>query len=206
MLEVNSGWQKKLEISSPAKEVMDFVNIKKVSFRYNNLLKENHMWEQDNILKKVLEIATKYDLYVRHVKKYEYINLCLHSVNGNVMVQYHKTVYGNRGNVLVIGDAKENYPNSKSLKKLSDYEILSGDAGRNKLWLRAEGKTFGHRKPAQLFLLPDNVNDLKEWKEVEQLIAYASNKGNTDWIMNKSVIITHGDVDGMLGCQWSERR
>ena len=47
MLEGNSSWQKKLELSSPAKEGMNFVSTKKTVFGDNNLLKENHMWEQD---------------------------------------------------------------------------------------------------------------------------------------------------------------
>lgn len=133
------------------------------------------MWEQDGILKKVLEITSKYDLHARHIETFEYVDLCLHSVKGSVMAQYHKTICGNRGKVLVIGDANEGCPSPKLLKRQFDYEMLSGDSGNNKPWLRAEGKTFGHRKPARLFLLPDKANDLKGWEEVEQLIVYASN-------------------------------
>ena len=71
----------------------------------------------------------------------------------------------------------ETCPVPEQLEQIGDYTLLSGDHGSNKPWLRAEGKTFGHRRPASaLFIHNDSLDksdDSKAWREIEALIKYA---------------------------------
>ena len=132
------------------------------------------MWEHDTTLKKILKIAEKYDLYPRYPEKYDYINLCRFSSNGLVDAQYHKTVQNET--VLVIGKADKKCPNPKILEEIQSFDRLSGDHGSNRPWLRAEGKTFGHLKPARGFILPKTLDAPEQWVEVEDLIKYAAER------------------------------
>ena len=87
-------------------------------------------------------------------------------------------IENDRSNLLqIIGNADEDCPIPKHLKKIEDYTQLTGDEGMNKSWLRAEGKIFGHLKPAKAFFVPDSfpneLDDSPAWTEVKCLLRYA---------------------------------
>ena len=135
------------------------------------------MWNNGPILKKVVEIAKKYDLHRRDVEvgKGKYVDLCKGSESGPVEAQYHKTVKGPRENILVIGKASEDCPEPEYLTEELDCERLTGDCGPNKNWLRGQGQ-YPYLHAARLFVLPSRLDDLEGWKEVEGLLGYASER------------------------------
>jgi len=176
----------------------------------------SHRWQNDQLTCDIIRIAAEYGLKPQFPEKQEYINL--KRASDNVAVQIHKRKGQHSGRALAIGNAEENCPISQLLEGNVCFDELSGDTGRNKLWLRSEGKTFGHRKPARVFFLQNNMASAENtkdacWSEVRALINYSIARAKRHTMAAKSdsngdeeptsalggaISITHGDVDGMV--------
>jgi hypothetical protein len=196
-VQINSGWRNGIKVES----IQDFrpgttirtpdgngENGSDSNTNANRKEKEPKMkeskrrWLMDPLINRIIEKAQKYNLKTRESPDpgtLEYINLRWRSASGNVATQIHKHLSWPNGCALIIGNADEDCPETK-FKRIEDFTQLSGDHGSNKPWLRAEGKNFGHRKPAKAFFVPNSM--LKEtdnsatWKEVEDLLRYAADR------------------------------
>jgi hypothetical protein len=134
----------------------------------------------DSLTARIIETAREHGLARRDPTKYEYINLCWKSSCGHVVAQIHEYIPDPGGRVLVIGNPGNDCPMPSPLQHIEDCSQLSGDRGSNKPWLRATGRTFGHRAPARSFFLPNRALEGSDsspvWKSVTALLMYAVNR------------------------------
>ena len=186
IVQINSEWRKEIKVEASqefcpgsAIELRDKIDKKhstdsRLKVGDNKMDSSRRIWEEDPLTARIIRIARKYNLVPRYLKKYEYIDLCWKSPEGDVRAQIHRYLVNPGGRALIIGNADDNCPEPKHLEGIQDFTQLSGDHGPNKPWLRAEGKTFGHRNPAKTFFSPQKhlkePDDYPAWKEVEELL------------------------------------
>lgn len=131
------------------------------------------MWENDALTQCLMQMA-KDDLIHREPNVYEYKNFWSQSTR-DVALQLHKDIdKPDEGIALVIGKPDDDCP-KLNFVDINDIK-LSGDKGKNKNWLRAETKTFKHRKPAKIYFINNSIlseeDDSADWQNIHKILRY----------------------------------
>jgi hypothetical protein len=155
---------------------------------------------RDDLRRRLLEEAKAQGLQLRRISQFEYDDL--DSSSGEVVAQIH--THSERADGLILVRARKDCGRVVHVLEqciIGDRE-LSGDRGPNRNWLRGN-KPYHNKGPSAIFWVPvDLANqpaDHPSWKDVRQILRSAtwlldSRKRMTD----SALIITHGDVDGMV--------
>ena len=159
-------------------------------------------WAEDQLTARIINVAERAGLCPQEPAKSEYINLRVGSKSGNAAGQIHRRATLARGRALVVRCAPPGFDAASPMEPILNYEELTGDVGANKPWLRATGKSFGRFEPAKVFWIPeliaDHGSDHPAWRAVRELLKYAYDNSGAHAEHRTAVVITHGDVDGMV--------